>query len=75
MRKFNGKIKGYRVAIEFVHEGETYTFMTEPNDMNDNQMWWFDPQPTMYAGDVGGAKAIAKNILKAGGKSLDIKGL
>jgi len=54
--------KEYREKIEFTHDGEQYVFCTEPNPLNKSQMWWFEPQITMYAGTIGEAKAIAKNI-------------
>jgi hypothetical protein len=58
--------KEYKETIKFVHGngGDVYIFKTEPNPLNSNQMWWFEPQHYMYTGDVRGAKAIAKNIRK-----------
>ena len=55
-------MKGYHDTISFIHEGDEYTFKTEPNPLNKNQMWWFEPQHTMYAGTVREAKTIAKNL-------------
>ncbi len=57
-------VKGYHDSIAFMHEGIAYTFKTEPNPLNNNQMWWFEPQHTMYAGSVREAKTIAKNLRK-----------
>ena len=52
----------YKDIITFVHDGITYTFKTEPNTLTNAQMWWFEPQVTMYAGSVKDAKTIAKNL-------------
>ncbi len=56
----------YKDSIKFRHKGVKYTFITEPNPLNNSQMWWFEPQVTMYAGTVREAKAIAKNIRLSG---------
>jgi hypothetical protein len=55
----------YKDEIEFIHDNISYTFKTEPNSLNNNQMWWFEPLKTMYAGTVKDAKLIAKNVRKA----------
>ncbi len=49
-------VKGYHDSVTFVHKGVEYTFKTEPNPLNNKQMWWFEPQHTMYAGSVREAK-------------------
>lgn len=59
------EMTGYFDSIKFTHSnGIEYTFRTEPNPMNDSQMWWFEPQVSMYAGTVRESKKIAKNIRK-----------
>ena len=61
-------MKEYREKIIFKHEIDeefhTFRFVTEPNPYNDHQMWWFEPQRTMYSGTIEEAKLIAKNIKK-----------
>jgi len=58
---------GYYDEIKFVHtDGSVYTFKTEPNTLNSSQMYWFEPQHSMYAGTVNEAKKIAKNIRNSG---------
>ena len=52
----------YKDSIVFTHDGIEYIFKTEPNTLNNSQMWWFEPQVTMYAGSVRDAKTIAKNL-------------
>ena len=57
--------KEYKETIKFVHsDGTEYTFKTEPNKLSGDQMWWFEPQHSMYAGTVREAKTIARNIRK-----------
>ena len=57
--------KEYKDEIKFRHQdGKVYIFKTEKNLLNNDQMWWFEPQVTMYAGTVREAKTIAKNICK-----------
>ena len=60
------KIKnGYYDEITFVYKnGKTYTFKTEPNPLNNSQMWWFEPLVGMTTGTIREAKVIAKNIRK-----------
>ena len=57
-------MRDYKCKLKFKHNDEIYTFMTEPNSFNNCQMWWFEPQKTMYAGTVKQAKTIEKNIRK-----------
>ena len=57
----------YKDAIEFEHtNGEVYIFRTERNTLSNNQMWWFEPLPAMYAGTVKEARSIAKKIRESG---------
>ena len=53
----------YNKTIQFIHTtGDTYTFKTCHNPLTNAQMWWFEPQTTMYAGTLRDVKTIVKNI-------------
>jgi len=56
--------KDYIEEIKFVKNKINYTFKTEPNTLNNNQMWWIEPEVTMYAGTKADAKKVAELIRK-----------
>lgn len=54
---------GYYDEVTFTHtDGNNYTFKTEPNPLNGEQMWYFDPLHSMYSGTKAMAKLIAANL-------------
>lgn len=60
-------------AIKFTHDGVEYIFKTAPNPLVDAQMWWFEPQASMYAGPKSVVKKLIKNILAKGGERIEYK--
>lgn len=55
-------MKEYKDEVDFVLDGRKYKFKTERNPLNGQQMWWFEPLVTMYAGTAREARKIAYNI-------------
>ena len=47
--------------LVYKFNGKNVTFFTEKNQLNNNQMFWFDTHPAMYVGNSK-AKSIIKEI-------------
>ena len=55
----------YRDRIVFRDlQGDKTIFETEPNTLNNKQMYWFSTSPAMYAGTIKETKDLAKYIRK-----------